>query len=364
MERKICVVGAGVSGLSCAIRAAEDGRYEVHGIARDTGLKTTSSVAAAFWYPFWTGAKPNHKWYKPSWAERTYQVFESLLTESKSGISEVRIYEYFSEHMKDKEIEEVVESMWWAKIPSLDFQRLGKAEVADRSIKDSRFKAGISFRTFVINMSDYLTYLENWCIRLGVSFQSDTLTDLRVLAQQFEVVINCSGLGSRALVRDETEGGKHRLRPVEGVVVRIPPVKGINDILLIHTGRYFQFNPLYVVPRGGAEPDIILGGTLTQERLLIQEDRKTFQPQQLPMNGLPFTHWLRVDGERIVSDCQAFEQRLPASGDFEVKVGYRPKRSPKVRLEKEGNIIHNYGHGGGGVTFSWGCAEEVVGHLD
>jgi D-amino-acid oxidase len=45
-----------------------------------------------------------------------------------------------------------------------------------------------------------------------------------------------------------------------------------------------------------------------------------------------------------------------------VRVGLRPVRADNVRLEIEPGtpVVHNYGHGGSGVTFSWGCAEEVV----
>ncbi len=46
-------------------------------------------------------------------------------------------------------------------------------------------------------------------------------------------------------------------------------------------------------------------------------------------------------------------------------VGIRPYRKGGIRIEQEmiGEklIIHNYGHGGAGVTLSWGCAKEVVG---
>ena len=41
------------------------------------------------------------------------------------------------------------------------------------------------------------------------------------------------------------------------------------------------------------------------------------------------------------------------------KVGLRPVR-PAVRLERDGHVVHCYGHGGAGVTLSWGCADEVV----
>jgi D-amino-acid oxidase len=44
--------------------------------------------------------------------------------------------------------------------------------------------------------------------------------------------------------------------------------------------------------------------------------------------------------------------------------GLRPYREQTYRLEPEvvGSkfVVHNYGHGGAGITLSWGCAHEVV----
>ena len=58
---------------------------------------------------------------------------------------------------------------------------------------------------------------------------------------------------------------------------------------------------------------------------------------------------------RSLTNCFLFES---------VAVGLRPVRS-SVRLEAERPapdrlLLHNYGHGGAGVTLSWGCADEVV----
>jgi D-amino-acid oxidase len=35
-----------------------------------------------------------------------------------------------------------------------------------------------------------------------------------------------------------------------------------------------------------------------------------------------------------------------------------------VRLEREADVVHCYGHGGAGMTLSWGCADEVVALVD
>ncbi|MEP7092240.1 MAG: FAD-dependent oxidoreductase, partial [Nocardioidaceae bacterium] len=55
---------------------------------------------------------------------------------------------------------------------------------------------------------------------------------------------------------------------------------------------------------------------------------------------------------------------LAQAGVLGHKVGLRPVR-PEVRLEAEQRdgtrVVHCYGHGGAGVTLSWGCADEVTG---
>jgi D-amino-acid oxidase len=62
--------------------------------------------------------------------------------------------------------------------------------------------------------------------------------------------------------------------------------------------------------------------------------------------------------------CAGLEPSLTDAQIIEHRIGLRPTRST-VRVEHERSesgrlIIHNYGHGGAGVTLSWGCADEVA----
>jgi D-amino-acid oxidase len=65
----------------------------------------------------------------------------------------------------------------------------------------------------------------------------------------------------------------------------------------------------------------------------------------------------------IVARCAQLVPEVAGARVLEHLVGLRPGRS-SVRVEAEGTpgalLVHNYGHGGAGVTLSWGCAEEVV----
>ena len=68
----------------------------------------------------------------------------------------------------------------------------------------------------------------------------------------------------------------------------------------------------------------------------------------------------------ILARTSALVPEVATAQVLEAKVGLRPGRKA-VRLEMEAigladcAVIHCYGHGGGGFTLSWGCADEVLG---
>ena len=73
--------------------------------------------------------------------------------------------------------------------------------------------------------------------------------------------------------------------------------------------------------------------------------------------------WSRTPSPETAAEILARATRLvPELRSARVlrhKVGLRPVR-PAVRLERAGDVVHCYGHGGAGVTLSWGVADDVV----
>ncbi len=70
----------------------------------------------------------------------------------------------------------------------------------------------------------------------------------------------------------------------------------------------------------------------------------------------------------IVRRCVALVPELAGAPVLERLAGLRPARHGGARVEEDpvglpvggARLIHNYGHGGAGVTLSWGCADEVA----
>ncbi len=68
--------------------------------------------------------------------------------------------------------------------------------------------------------------------------------------------------------------------------------------------------------------------------------------------------------EAIVARCTWVRPELAGARVVDHRMGLRPAR-PRVRLAVEElpggtRCVHNYGHGGAGVTVVWGCAREAA----
>jgi D-amino-acid oxidase len=146
-----------------------------------------------------------------------------------------------------------------------------------------------------------------------------------------EVIVNCSGIGARRLVPDPA------VNPVRGQVI-IAENPGLTDFFLGVGDDPEDIS--YFLPHGDL---VCLGGTEEEGNWSLEPDPATT--------------------ERILRGCAAIEPRLSKPTIVAHRVGLRPVR-PSIRLEAEKvdgrQVLHNYGHGGAGVTLSWGCALEVA----
>jgi D-amino-acid oxidase len=104
-------------------------------------------------------------------------------------------------------------------------------------------------------------------------------------------------------------------------------------------------NMIYIIPRG--ENFALLGGLAEPNEWDLSISMQNYEP-------------IRRMWERCVEFLPSLKN-AQIDLDGPVKTGLRPMRPDNVRLEiDEYGIAHNYGHGGSGITFSWGCAEELV----
>ena len=295
---RVIVVGAGVVGLTCAVRLAEAG-HRVDVVARDLPRETTSAVAAALWYPY--RALPQDL--VTEWAGRSYVEFETLAAADPAcGVTMRTGTEVFRERRPDP---------WWRPaVPALDRETSLPEGYAD----------GWTFAAPVIEMPVYLDWLAGRLEALGGTL---TRLNLPALPAGGDLVVNCSGLGARLL------GSDHSVVPVSGQVLYADQV-GLERWMLDETG------PTYVVPRSH---DIVVGGTD------VEGDWS-----RTPVPEVAADIWDRAT--RLVPELARARVRRQ-------KVGLRPAR-PEVRLERVGEVIHCYGHGGAGITLSWGCADAVT----
>ncbi len=185
----------------------------------------------------------------------------------------------------------------------------------------------------VADMGRYLPWLERRFAELGGTMIEGRLAGVDDALDRAAVVVNCAGLGAGKLAGDDS------VVPIRGQVVVVERPPGFRQWLLDQQSDDETLT--YIVPR---EDTVVLGGTAQVGSADLEPDPAT--------------------ADAILERCRTLAPALAGARVLGHRVGLRPGR-PSVRLEAEqrpgGVVVHCYGHGGAGVTLSWGCATEVAG---
>jgi D-amino-acid oxidase len=328
------VIGAGVVGLTTAVTLAEAG-LATRVLAAEPPEQTTSQVAGAIWGPVRVAIpRGDDPPYPPmrarsegkdierastsprvlEWARTGLAVLREQAADPRAAIRQVTGIEVA--------VQATAPPAWSALLPSS--RVLAASELPEGYASWWRYTAP------VVMMPRYLRYLvERLREASGTVDVGEPVTSLRSLPAR--LVVNCTGIGARALVPDPA------VIPLRGQVVVVTN-PGI--------GEFFRApgdgpESTYVFPHAD---HVVLGGT-------SHENAWDLAPR--PAVTM-----------RILRDCRAAVPSLAGASVLAVRVGLRPYR-PDVRLEPEplpdGRLLwHNYGHGGAGVTLAWGCAQDLT----
>ncbi|MEU5719362.1 FAD-dependent oxidoreductase [Streptomyces sp. NPDC020403] len=300
----VIVVGGGVSGLTTALLLAERG-HRVRVWSRDAAAATTSAVAGALWWPY----RIEPAALVGDWSLETLRVYEKLADgPGRTGVRMVA-----GVHGGER-----LSALGpWAR--RLDHV----SEVAE----------GLRMTLPLIDMPVHLAWLEGRLSAVGGVVERRTLRGFEEAGAEAPVVVNCAGLGARELVPDPG------VRPVRGqlVVVENP---GLEE-------WFTRADPAssattYLFPQPGG---LVLGGTAEVDDVRTEPDPRT--------------------AAEIVARCARVRPEIAGARIIGHRVGLRPARDAGVRIEAHqlpggGLLVHNYGHGGAGVTVAWGCARAAA----
>ncbi|OWA53173.1 D-aspartate oxidase [Hypsibius exemplaris] len=323
MSTKIAIVGAGIIGLSTAVCLQDIlPEVEVTILADKFHEETTSAVAAGLFRPDHISASDPAD--VPRWIESSAKRYWSLYRSRDAhlaGIFQISGY-VFSNDDPDLPAAKQYRDF----VPN--YRQLSGRELDDAG---GPWRYGCYHSTVLVEPLIHMRYLRREFEKRGGCIQRLTVEDLSVLHGQFGAVVNCSGLGARRLVGDDS------MAPVRGQLLRVraPWLKEF----------YMGENTTYVYPNSES---VVLGGT-----------RESGEWDVTPSKAV---------SDSIMARCS---KMIPAIQDAEIisaSVGLRPWR-PTVRLETEilqleGDktlpVIHNYGHAGNGISLSWGCGVHAA----
>jgi D-amino-acid oxidase len=309
--KKAAVIGVGTIGLSTAILAQEQG-YEVT-IYSDKLLSATTSMKAA------ASFKP-------------VLVAENDLA-SRMLVLSSECFKHIA--LQYAEIAGVRKHIHWEAMsaprePTTYLSLMEAFEVIEQPHVPGGYALGWKYHTFFIDTPIFLPWLQQRFMARGGAFVllNEPFTSLEQLAAlPADVIFNCTGLGARALCHDT------QVIPIKGQVALTDAQPEINWSI--------SADGFYMYPR---RYNTVLGGTAEWQ---VNDEAVNPAAIDLIIRG----------NRRILPHVRTDMIR-------ETYAGLRPYRAESIRVESENvngkHLVHNYGHGGAGLTLCWGSAQIAL----
>ena len=354
-NKKILVIGAGVSGLTTAICLREAGFNVV--IAADCfAPSVTSVVAGALWE--WPPAVCGHHGAPRSlerskeWCMISYDKFKQMhadFGDQVTGIYLRDVYFYFKDVLENQPAD-------LGKMNELK-DKVDGFERGLHIVKDSidlNFQGGIKdaykHMSPMVDTDVYMKWLLQYAQNIGCEIVQEKIT-VNVVEHEQELldrfnakaIVNCAGLGSIVTTGDPS------MHPLRGALVRVKNQGSVVKDAHCISARSSddEQDIIFIVPRGDGL--VVLGGLAQQDQWSTDLSLDVPIIRQMYDGCLQFLEELR---------------ELPLDDIEPERTGLRPSTEKNVCLERVPNtrVFYNYGHGGSGVTLSWGCSQEIV-HL-
>lgn len=317
----IAVIGAGVVGLSTAVCIQQSVPESIVTVFADKfGDETLSSGAGGLYRPEISIDSDINKLRK--WCRDSMDHFLEILASPDAGKAGVQCVSGY--HLTTSEGHVARNSLLEEMAPL--YRDLSEKEL---KLFPSHYKSGVFFSTIIADCRHYLQWLTKKFTDAGGKIEVRHISKISELPKAYDVIVNCTGLGAKNLLSD------NMLVPVRGQTIRVkaPWIK-----------HFYYGDEAYIVP--GVDY-VTLGGV------------KDYGSWKMEVN--PYQK------QFIFDKCVELVPSLKNAEVLYDWVGLRPYRF-SVRLDaniiqcdgKHYLVVNNYGHGGHGVTLSWGTAKHAT----